>query len=82
MTKHQINHLHLKQKNWVEIHDDYRTYKGGTYKTGSQIRFTTTMLKSILCDYSDAYILVKGNIKVNNTGTAPAPANRNKKSNN
>ena len=40
------------------------------------------MLKSILCDYSDAYILVKGNIKVNNTGTAPAPANRNKKSNN
>ena len=28
------------------------------------------MLKSILCDYSDAYILVKGNITVNNTGAA------------
>ena len=40
------------------------------------------MLKSILCDYSEAYILVKGNIKVNNTGAAIAPANRNKKSNN
>ena len=37
------------------------------------------MLKSILCDYSDAYILVKGNIKVNNTGAATAPAKRNKK---
>ena len=25
----------------------------------SQIKFKTTMLKSSLCDYSDAYILVK-----------------------
>ena len=37
------------------------------------------MLKSSLCDYSDAYILVKGTITVNNTGTAAAPNNRNKK---
>ena len=37
------------------------------------------MLRSSLCDYSDAYILVKGNISVNNTGTAAAPTNRNKK---
>ena len=35
------------------------------------------MLRSILCDYSDAYILVKGNISVNNTGTAAAPTDRN-----
>ena len=27
------------------------------------------MLRSILCDYSDAYILVKGTIIVTNTGT-------------
>ena len=26
----------------------------------SQIKFKTLMLKSSLCDYSDAYILVKG----------------------
>ena len=32
-----------------------------------QIKFKTTILKSSLCDYSDAYILVKGNITVNNT---------------
>ena len=37
------------------------------------------MFKSTLCYYSDSYILVKGNKKVNNTGTASAPTNRNKK---
>ena len=35
------------------------------------------MLKSSLCDYSDAYITVKGTITVPNTGTAAAPNNRN-----
>ena len=33
------------------------------------------MLKSSLCDYSDAYILVKGTISVNNTAAAGAAAN-------
>ena len=33
------------------------------------------MLRSSLCDYSDAYILVKGNISVNNTAGAGAAAN-------
>ena len=38
------------------------------------------MLRSSLCDYSDAYILVKGNITVNNTAAAgPATNNTNKK---
>ena len=37
------------------------------------------MQRSSLCDYSDAYILVKGNVSTNNTGTAAAPQNRNKK---
>ena len=30
------------------------------YNTNSQIGFKTSMLKSSLCDYSDAYILLKG----------------------
>ena len=34
------------------------------------------MLKSSLCDYSDAYILVTGTITVPNTGTAANPNNR------
>ena len=33
------------------------------------------MLKSSLCDYSDAYILVKGTITVNNTAAVDADAN-------
>ena len=33
------------------------------------------MLRSSLCDYSDAYILVKGNITVNNTAADGAAAN-------
>ena len=34
------------------------------------------MLKSSLCDYSDAYILVKGTITVNNTAAQGAGANK------
>ena len=38
-----------------------------TYNENKSIRFKTPMLRSDLCDYSDAYILVKGKITV----TAP-----------
>ena len=39
-----------------------------TYKENKSIRFKTLMLRSNLCDYSDAYILVKGTITVTATG--------------
>ena len=40
------------------------------------------MLRSSLCEYGDVYILVKGNIAVNNTADAGAAENNtNKKSN-
>ena len=42
-----------------------------TYNENKSIRFKTPMLKSNLCDYSDAYILVKGTITV----TAPGVNN-------
>ena len=45
----------LRTRNWVEINDGIR----GVYSPNKQIRFKTTMLRSSLCDYSDAYILVK-----------------------
>ena len=32
------------------------------YKPNKQIRFKTSIVRSDLCDYSDAYIVVKGNI--------------------
>ena len=37
---------------------------GGSYSIYKQIRFKKSMLQSYLCDYSDAYIVVKGTIKV------------------
>ena len=37
------------------------------------------MLRSSLCDYGDAYILVKENITVNNTAAAGAAANNTNK---
>ena len=42
------------------------------YPANSQMKFKTTMLKSSLWDYSDAYILVKGNATVKNTIAADA----------
>ena len=61
----------FRTKNWVEINDESR----GAYNVNSQIKFKTIMLKSSLCDYSDAYILVKGTISVNNTAAAGAAEN-------
>ena len=39
-----------------------------TYNENKSIRFKTPMLRSSLCDYSDAYILVKGTITVTDPG--------------
>ena len=60
---------------WVEINDESR----GTYNTGAQIKFKTTMLKSILCNCSDAYIPVKGKIEVDDTSADDADANNTNK---
>ena len=65
----------FKTRNWAEINDEAR----GTYSPNKQIKFKTAMLRSSLCDYSDAYILAKGNITVNNTVAEGAAANNTKK---
>ena len=61
----------FRTKNWVEINDESRV----AYNVNSQIKFKTTILKSSLCNYSDAYIIVKGTISVNNTAAQGAAAN-------
>ena len=53
------------------MNDDAR----GTYNTNSKIKFKTTMMKSSLCNYSDAYILVKGTITVTGAGVDEAARN-------
>ena len=61
----------FRTRNWVEINNESR----GAYNVNSQLKFKTTMLKSSLCNYSDAYILVKGTISANNTAAAGTAAN-------
>ena len=65
----------FRTKNWVEINDESR----GTYSVNRKIDFKASLLRSSLCDYSDAYILVKGNISVNNTAADGAAANNTNK---
>ena len=49
-------------KKWIEV----QSQSGNTYNTSKPIRFKTSMLRSDLCDYSDAYVWVKGKITVTN----------------
>ena len=53
----------FRTRNWVERNDESR----GTY-TINDIKFKTTMLRSNLCDYTDAYILVNGTITITGAG--------------
>ena len=58
----------FRTRNWVEINGE----SSGAYNVNSQIKFKTKMLKSSLCDYSDAYIFVKGTITINGRGADAA----------
>ena len=58
----------FRTKDWVEINDESRE----KYNDDKQIKFKTTMLKSSLCDYSDAYTLVKGKITIIRAGADAA----------
>ena len=53
----------FRTRHWVEINDESR----GTY-TSDDIKFKTTMQSSNLCNYADAYILVKRTITVTGAG--------------
>ena len=55
---------------WIEVYDQ----SGGNYNVNKEIRIKTSMLRSDLCDFNDAYIVVKGTITVTN----PNNAKRNK----
>ena len=57
-------------KKWIEVYDQ----SGGNYNVNKKIRIKTSMLKSDLCDFSDAYIVVKETI----TFTNPDNGKRNK----
>ena len=49
------------------------------YNIRSQNKFKTSMLRSCLCNYSDACIFINRTLAVPNLGTAANPDNRNRK---
>ena len=53
-------------KKWIEVHDQSGNAEN-RYKPSKQIRFKALMLRSDLCDFSDAYIVVKGTITLTKT---------------
>ena len=57
-------------KKWIEVYDQSEK----NYNVNKKIRIRAPMLRSDLCDFSDAYIVAKGTISV----TAPDDAERNK----
>ena len=78
MEYDKINDLLLSEDNESEKLSKFVTREyvrvnslSNTYNENKSIRFKTPMLRSNLCDYSDAYILVKGTITV----TAPGVNN-------
>ena len=56
-------HQNLWQKKWIEVND----LSSGQYCANKNIRFKIWTLRSDLCDYSDAYIVVRGRISVRGT---------------
>ena len=52
--------MEKKKKKWIEVND----LSSGQYSVNKNIRFKTSMLRSDLCNYSDAYIVAKGRITV------------------
>ena len=47
-------------KTWIEVYDQSKEI----YSSNKEIKIQTPMVRSDLCDYCDAYIVVKGNIIV------------------
>ena len=45
-------------KKWIVVYDQWQK----NYSVNKEIRIKTSMLRSDLCNFSDAYIIVKGNI--------------------
>ena len=61
----------FRTKNWVEVNDESH----GTYNINIQIEVKTSMLRSSLCDYGDAYIILSATITLSNKAAAGAAAN-------
>ena len=71
LNNNDIESQKFTTKKWHIINDQNNGQYGGGNENDSTIKFETKVTKSNLCDYSDAYILVIGNITAtesNNNG--------------
>ena len=50
----------IAKRKWYVINDQSNTYYGEGDEDSTTVKFETKVIKSSLCDYSDAYILVTG----------------------
>ena len=55
-------------KKWIKVYNQSGS-AGDRYKPSKQVRLKTSMLRSHLCDYSDAYFVVEGDITLTKTIT-------------
>ena len=63
----EVEEIYIPSEKRQQIIDDLIWRNGETYNNNKQIRFKTSLLRSDLCDYSIAYIVLKGIITVNAT---------------
>ena len=54
--------LEFATRKWYVVNDQSNTQYGEGNENGTTIKFETKIIKSNLCDYSDTYILVTGDI--------------------
>ena len=66
--KYNKSTIYGEKKNWIEINDQSRE----VYNSNSDIKFKTTLLKFILCDYRDAYMLVTRRVTITGAGADAA----------
>ena len=59
-TSYEKDLLRFVTKKWIEVYDQSEK----THKVNKEIRTKTSMLRADLCNFSDAYIVVKGVITV------------------
>ena len=63
----------FRTKNWVEKNDESKE----SYSANSDAGFKTTILRSHLCNYADAYVLFKGTMTITRAGADATATNEN-----
>ena len=59
-------------KKWIEVYNQSQ----GNYNVNKEIKIETSMLRSDLCDFNDAYIVVNRNIAVTEPDNAKNKKNK------